>query len=147
MAYRGSEAYVLEETAYELEPRSSRQDVSHLQTVRGGRLDSEAARSVSRVFWTRAKLVTITLLTIFALGAVRVALTVATVSTLSATTSMKAQLTEAQDTNDQLRISHSILSSESRISRIATQNYGMSYDSDRETINLSGDTAEVSAAH
>ena len=73
---------------------------------------------------------------------VRVGIASATVALLSANTTLSAQIDEATSLNDQLRVQRSVLSSNSRITRIATQNYGMVLTSDSVTVDLgSGDDA------
>ena len=79
-----------------------------------------------------------------ALGACRVALSTATVSTLQANSALRSQIKEAQTLNEDLQVEKSVLSSSSRISRMATQNYGMTLSTNREVVDLS--SASDSAA-
>ena len=62
---------------------------------------------------------------------------------------LSAQIDEATSLNEQLRVQRSVLSSNSRISRIASQNYGMVLTSDAVTIDLGSEgdaTADGEAA-
>ena len=57
---------------------------------------------------------------------------------------LRSQIKEAQTLNEDLQVEKSVLSSSSRISRIATQNYGMTLSTNREVVDLS--SASDSAA-
>ena len=74
-----------------------------------------------------------------------VALTTATVSQLQQTASLKEDIVSATATNNDLQIERSVLSSSSRIDRIATQNYGMVYPTSSDTITV-GESADLDAA-
>ena len=71
-----------------------------------------------------------------ALGLVRVVLSSATVSLLEQNTALAEEIETAQALSTDLRIERSVLSSNARISRIATQNYGMVLPSERLTVDL-----------
>ncbi|SFX44508.1 cell division protein FtsL [Olsenella sp. kh2p3] len=105
--------------------------------VTGGGLDARARAGVSPQFLSRVRTVVICALVFIALGACRVALSTATVSTLQANSALRSQIKEAQTLNEDLQVEKSVLSSSSRISRIATQNYGMSLSTNREVLDLS----------
>ena len=95
-------------------------------------------------FLARVKAVVACALVFFALGACRVALTSAAVAALRKR-HLKTQITEAKTTNDSLMVERSALSSNARISRIATQNLGMVLSTDTETVTI-GAAAEASSA-
>lgn len=141
MRYQGSavanEEYI--ERGYALP-----QERPSFEVVPGGGLDARARRGVSPEFLTRVKAIVICALVFIALGACRVALTSAAVATLQGNASLKTQITEAKTTNDSLMIERSALSSNSRISRIATQNLGMVLSTDTETVTIGTADAEAS---
>lgn len=112
--------------------------------VTGGGLDARARAGVSPQFLQRIRVVVACALVFLALGACRVALSTATVSTLQANSALRSQIKEAQTLNEDLQVEKSVLSSSSRISRIATQNYGMTLSTNREVVDLS--SASDSAA-
>ena len=142
MRYQGSavanEEYI--ERGYALP-----QERPSFEVVSGGGLDARARRGVAPEFLARVKAVVACALVFFALGACRVALTSAAVAALQGNATLKTQITEAKTTNDSLMVERSALSSNARISRIATQNLGMVLSTDTETVTL-GAAAEDSAA-
>lgn len=143
MRYQGSavanEEYI--ERGYALP-----QERPSFEVVPGGGLDARARRGVSPEFLARVRTVVVCALVFIALGACRVALTSAAVATLQGNASLKTQITEAKTTNDSLMIERSALSSNSRISRIATQNLGMVLSTDTETVTIgAADAASANA--
>lgn len=116
-----------------------------LEVVPGGGRDARARRGVSRAFVSRVKIAMGLLAVFIAVGLVRVFLTSATVGLLSNNTSMRSDLSDAQNLNADLRIEQAVLSSNSRISRIATQNYGMVLSSDALSVEV-GSVAAATAA-
>lgn len=142
MRYQGSavanEEYI--ERGYALP-----QEHPSFEVVSGGGLDARARRGVAPEFLARVKAVVACALVFFALGACRVALTSAAVASLQGNATLKSQISEAKTTNDSLMIERSALSSNSRISRIATQNLGMVLSTDTETVTI-GAAAEASSA-
>lgn len=133
MRYRGSavanEEYI--ERGYALQ-----QERPSFEVVSGGGLDARARRGVSPQFLSLVKTVVACALAFFALGACRVALTSAAVASLQGNATLKTQITEAKTINDSLMVEHSALSSNARISRIATQNLGMVLSTDTETVTI-----------
>lgn len=142
MRYQGSavanEEYI--ERGYALP-----QERPSFEVVPGGGLDARARRGVAPEFLARVRAVVACALVFIALGACRVALTSAAVATLQGNASLKTQITEAKTTNDSLMIERSALSSNSRISRIATQNLGMVLSTDTETVTIGAADAAASA--
>ncbi|HJA29226.1 MAG TPA: cell division protein FtsL [Candidatus Olsenella pullicola] len=124
MRYQGSEAYnvAAAERRREHPERSPRPS---FEVVDGGGLDARARAGVSRTFVMRVRAVVAIAAVLVVMGMARVALASATVSVLQTNADLSAQIEEAQTLNSDLRIERSVLSSNSRISRIATQNYGM----------------------
>jgi cell division protein FtsL len=140
MRYQGSEALNEEAVAHRYVERPAEQQVerrSPLSVVPGGGLDARARAGVSPEFLMRVRAIASAVLFVIALGVVRVSLTTATVAELQSNATLKSQIEELQTTNQDLRIERSVLSSSARVSRIATQNYGMTLSTDREVIDLS----------
>ena len=146
MRYQGSEALDMETaerraTRHE-ETRSQRPSFS---VVAGGGLDAPARKGVSAEFLTRVKVAVAISMALITLGVCRVALTTASVSLLQGNVTLRSQIKEAESYNDDLQVEHSILSSASRIDRIATQNYGMvlSDKSSAQADSESGDASQT----
>ena len=133
MRYQGSEAYQVVSTETRRERRAEERAAS-FEVVSGGGLDARARRGVSRQFVAHVRLAVLVAAVFVVLGLARVSLTAATVGVLSANEDLKAQISETQDANADLKISCSVLSSNSRISRIATQNLGMVLPESYETV-------------
>ena len=145
MRYQGSEAYSVRaaERAWE---RTSQQSRSSFEVVSGGGLDARARQGVSHEFLARFRAVVLVAAFFLALNLVRVAISAATVSVLQANADLTTQISEAETLNSNLRIERSVLSSNARISRIATQNYGMVLPSERVTVVFDDPAAEEAAA-
>ena len=122
MMYTGSEAYRLDASEGALNQRRARPS---FEVVEGAGLDAQVRRGVSPSFLARVRVVAIVAVVLAVLGIARVGVFAATVSVLSDNTAMRSDLKEARSTEDELKIERSVLSSSSRIDRIATQNYGM----------------------
>ena len=145
MRYQGSEAYSVRaaERAWE---RTSQQSRSSFEVVSGGGLDARVRQGVSHEFLARFRAVLLVAAFFLALNLVRVAISAATVSVLQANADLTTQISEAETLNSNLRIERSVLSSNARISRIATQNYGMVLPSERVTVVFDDPAAEEDAA-
>ena len=145
MRYQGSEAYSVRaaERAWE---RTSQQSRSSFEVVSGGGLDARVRQGVSHEFLARFRAVVLVAAFFLALNLVRVAISAATVSVLQANADLTTQISEAETLNSNLRIERSVLSSNARISRIATQNYGMVLPSERVTVVFDDPAAEEAAA-
>ena len=135
MRYQGSEAYSVRaaERAWE---RPSQNPSPSFEVVSGGGLDARVRQGVSREFLTRVRAVVLIAALFFAVNLARVALSAATVSVLQANSDLTEQIDAAQTLSSSLRIERSVLSSNARISRIATQNYGMVIPGERVTVVL-----------
>ena len=141
MAYQGNAAYDF--GAY--------QDVlevpvhSPLSIHEGGGMDVrsrvEAVASASAL----VRLVVALTVALFVLGGVRVALTAQTVSLLSQVSTAESTLAQARDDRTELQVERSALTSTDRIQRIATENYGMAYATEVDTISIDVDEPEASA--
>ena len=124
MRYQGSEAYRVE-AAERRRERLEGQARPSFEVVSGGGLDARVRAGVSPVFVSRIRVAVAIAAVLVVVGMARVALSSATVTLLKSNAELTTQIEEAQTLNDNLRIERSVLSSNSRISRIATQNYGM----------------------
>ncbi len=136
MRYQGSEAIDLE-YAERRRARQQRQAAPSFEVVSGGGLDAKVRRGVSYEFLVRVAVVCSIALALLVIGAVRIVLSTATVSALRANATLRTEVSEAQSLNDELKIERSVLSSSTRIGRIATQNYGMVFSGETMSINLS----------
>ena len=144
MRYQGSEAYSMRAAERELE-RPYERPATSFEVVSGGGLDAQARRGVSHEFLARARTVAAVALFLFVLGLARVALSAATVAVLQTNSDLTTQIEEAEKLSSDLRIERSVLSSNARITRIATQNYGMVLTGDAVTVDL-GSANEAQAA-
>ena len=136
MRYQGSEAYWMEtaEPRRELAPEPGR---ASLEVVEGGGLDARVRRGVSARFLARFRVALLAVAVLFVLGAARVALTSGTVRLLQENSSLKTQISEVEASSSDLKIARSVLSSNSRIARIATQNLGMVLATGHDTVDAS----------
>ncbi len=143
MRYQGSEAFDMDYAIAPGEERESRRAAS-LEVLTGGGLDARARRGVSREFVGQLRNTLVIAAALIAIGAVRVFLSTATVATLSANTALRSEISDARNLNSELKIERSVLASNSRIARIATQNYGMVLSTEALTVKV-GDAAEAEA--
>ena len=142
MRYQGAEAFRYADVEREL-AREPRRD---FDVVRGGGIDAEVRRGVSQDFLVVARILVFAIALFVALGACRVAITTHTVSCLRANVQLRSDIETARVTNSDLRIARSVLSSSSRICRIATQNYGMVHPTRHDTIVLMSEEEAAAAA-
>ena len=119
--------------AYQLEPQQTWDiPVSRpLSVYEGG---AERGRRAQAAQAPLAGLAIALFITLTILGGLRVALTAATVSSLKDLDAAESTVASAREMRSQLMVERSVLSSADRIQRIATQNYGMVYASDIDTI-------------
>lgn len=136
MARFGSEA-VARTTQFEHEYAPEQSTRSSFEVVPGGGLDADARRGVSSQFIQRVKLVAVAAALFLTLGVVRIGISTATVSTLQANNVIRNEMRATTATNDSLRVSRSLLASTTRIERIATQNYGMTLETNRPVVDVS----------
>lgn len=140
MRYQGSEAIDLE-YAERRRARQQRQAAPSFEVVSGGGLDAKVRSGVSYEFLVRVAVVCSIALALLVIGAVRVVLSTATVSALRANATLRTEVSEAQSLNDELKIERAVLSSSTRIGRIATQNYGMVFSGETMSVNIAEDAA------
>lgn len=134
MAYMGSEATRLDA------PERGRHTHSGpaLEVVEGAGLDAEVRRGITRRFWGLWRAGIALAVCLACLFGVRVAVLSAAVSVLSENSSMRSQLKQANAQLDGLQIERSVLASNSRVERIATQTYGMVEASGIEQMSARG---------
>ena len=135
MARYGSEA-VARTTQFEHEYAPEQSTRSSFEVVPGGGLDADARRGVSSQFIQRVKLIAVAAALFSTLGVVRIGISTATVSTLQANNVIRNEMRATTATNDSLRVSRSLLASTTRIERIATQNYGMTLETNRPVVDV-----------
>ena len=144
MRYQGSEAlnidFVEGGEALEEAARPS------FQVLPGGGLDARARKGVSAQFIANIRTGIILAAVLIAIGLVRVAISSATVVVLSNNSTLRSEVSDAKNLNDELKIERAVLSSNSRIARIATQNYGMVLSSDALTVEVGEAAAAEQAA-
>jgi len=136
MARYGSEA-VARTTQFEHEYAPEQSTRTSFEVVPGGGLDADARRGVSSQFIQRVKLIAVAAALFLTLGVVRIGISTATVSTLQANNVIRNEMRTTTATNDSLRVSRSLLASTTRIERIATQNYGMTLETNRPVVDVS----------
>ncbi|WP_311396951.1 cell division protein FtsL [Lancefieldella parvula] len=136
MARYGSEA-VARTIQFEHEYAPEQSTRSSFEVVPGGGLDADARRGVSSQFIQRVKLIAVAAALFLTLGVVRVGISTATVSTLQSNNAIRSEMRATTATNDSLRVSRSLLASTTRIERIATQNYGMTLETNRPVVDVS----------
>lgn len=136
MARYGSEA-VARAIQFEYEYAPEQSTRTSFEVVPGGGLDADARRGVSSQFIQRVKLIAVAAALFLTLGVVRIGISTATVSTLQANNVIRNEMRATTATNDSLRVSRSLLASTTRIERIATQNYGMTLETNRPVVDVS----------
>jgi len=136
MARYGSEA-VARTIQFEHEYAPEQSTRSSFEVVPGGGLDADARRGVSSQFIQHVKLIAVAAALFLTLGVVRVGISTATVSTLQSNNAIRNEMRATTATNDSLRVSRSLLASTTRIERIATQNYGMTLETNRPVVDVS----------
>ena len=136
MARYGSEA-VARTAQFEHEYAPEQSTRTSFEVVPGGGLDADARRGVSSQFIQRVKLIAVAAVLFLMLGVVRIGISTATVSTLQSNNVIRNEMRATTVTNDSLRISRSLLASTTRIERIATQNYGMTLETNRPVVDVS----------
>ena len=136
MARYGSDA-VARTTQFEHEYAPEQSTRTSFEVVPGGGLDADARRGVSSQFIQRVKLIVVAAALFLTLGVVRIGISTATVSTLQANNVIRNEMRATTATNDSLRVSRSLLASTTRIERIATQNYGMTLETNRPVVDVS----------
>lgn len=124
MSYLGSQAHAY---AYDASPErfGYEEEPVRLDVIAGGGLDAAARRSVSATFVRIVRAAALATALFVAFGLVRVAITTQTVGFLDANIDLRSDIAALEQVNSNLKIERSVLSNSTRITRIATQNYGM----------------------
>lgn len=147
MVYEGAEALRLEGAqARSARPYGAPVAAPSFEVYEGGGLDARARQGVDSTFISRVRMVAIVVLAVVIVGAFRVALSAATVNSLQASLGLRSKVESLQNMNAELEIERSVESSSQRIIAIATQNYGMVYASDVDTIKLDHKSTDTSSA-
>lgn len=119
---------------------------SSFGVIEGAGLDARVRAGVSAQFIAAFKLFLVCTVALVTLCVVRVGIYSAANGLLIENTTMRTELKDARAQRDELRIERSVLSSTSRISRIATQAYGMVLAEGSETLTVGAAAAAAQAA-
>lgn len=130
--YRGSQAYRMDEAAYEYEVERR----PHLTAIEGGKPRGTVRRAASPAFPNVVVYLVALAIVLFVVGGINVALTSGTVGRLNSNKETKAQIKELTSQNGELLIERSMLSQAERVSQIAEDNLGMVYASDAKALEL-----------
>ena len=140
MTYMGTEAYDLDASRGAFAPQGARS----FETIEGAGLDARERAGVSRQVLSTLKVLAVVAAIFMVLSAARVGVFTYAATILSQNSTMRSELKEARSLQDDLRVQRSVLSSASRIDRIATQSYGMVLAGD--SVKLAVGDAEAAAA-
>lgn len=140
MTYMGTEAYDLDASRGAFAPQGARS----FETIEGAGLDARERAGVSRQVLSILKVLAAIAAVFMVLSAARVGVFTYAATILSQNSTMRSELKEARSLQDDLRVQRSVLSSASRIDRIATQSYGMVLAGD--PVKLAIGDAEAAAA-
>ena len=140
MTYMGTEAYDLDASRGAFAPQGARS----FETIEGAGLDARERAGVSRQVLSTLKVLAAVAAVFMVLSAARVGVFTYAATILSQNSTMRSELKEARSLQDDLRVQRSVLSSASRIDRIATQSYGMVLAGD--PVKLAAGDAEAAAA-
>ncbi len=140
MTYMGTEAYDLDASRGAFAPQGARS----FETIEGAGLDARERAGVSRQVLSTLKVLAAIAAVFMVLSAARVGVFTYAATILSQNSTMRSELKEARFLQDDLRVQRSVLSSASRIDRIATQSYGMVLAGD--PVKLAVGDAEAAAA-
>lgn len=140
MTYMGTEAYDLDASRGAFAPQGARS----FETIEGAGLDARERAGVSRQVLSTLKALAAVAAIFMVLSAARVGVFTHAATILSQNSTMRSELKETRSLQDDLRVQRSVLSSASRIDRIATQSYGMVLSGD--SVKLAIGDAEAAAA-
>ena len=140
MTYMGTEAYDRDASRGAFAPQGARS----FETIEGAGLDARERAGVSRQVLSTLKVLAAIAAVFMVLSAARVGVFTYAATILSQNSTMRSELKEARSLQDDLRVQRSVLSSASRIDRIATQSYGMVLAGD--PVKLAAGDAEAAAA-
>lgn len=140
MTYMGTEAYDLDASRGAFAPQGARS----FETIEGAGLDARERAGVSSQVLSTLKVLAVVAAVFMVLSAARVGVFTYAATILSQNSTMRSELKEARSLQDDLRVQRSVLSSASRIDRIATQSYGMVLAGD--SVKLAVGDAEAAVA-
>lgn len=143
MSYTGSEAARLD--VYRGESLQQQRRAT-LRTVAGEGADAKARAGVSAEFLSKYKAFLVVLAIVGALCVARVGTFAIAANIMADNAAMRTQIEQSTTLANQLRIQRSVLSSTSRIDRIATQTYGMVAAGTVEQMTAGQASAEAEAA-
>lgn len=114
-----------------------------LSVLIGDGLDARVREGISTYFAFAARIAVAVIGLWCACGLVMVMFSVQTAGLLHSNQKISQEIQQAQNLRDQLKIERSVLSSNARIGRIATQNYGMNLSADQVTVHLTSSEKEL----
>jgi len=141
MRNQGSTAYQLDAYQNVVEAPARRP----LSVHEGGGLGTRGRSANSFDIVSAVRLVVAFTVAVVLLGGVRIALTTQTVTLLKQVNVAENTVAEAMDTRTALKVERSALTSTDRIQRIATENYGMVYAAEVDTISIASRGKAASA--
>ncbi len=136
--YETSEALRFDAPGFSVQPEQRPEFIVH----DGAGLDAQRREGVGAAFIANIKLMAAVAVVMMAMFASRVVIANATVVNLSQINSLKAEIGQLQEVGSELQVEYSILSRGTRISEIATTQYGMCAPADVETMELSLETPQ-----
>ncbi len=131
--YESSEALRYEAQGFSAQPEQRPEFIVH----DGAGLDSQKHEGVGRAFLANVKLISVVVAVLMGLAIARLVILNATVVTMTQVNSVKAEITQLQETGGELQVEYSILSRGSRITEIATEQYGMGAPVATESLEIS----------
>ena len=106
------------------------------EVVSGGGLDARAREGITLSQFQRFLTALGAIALVVVMAGMRIGLSTVTVSSLRANASLEAKIGAAQERCSSLQVERSVLSSADRITRIATENYGMVYTTDNVVVHI-----------
>ena len=142
MRYQGSAAYQLDAYQNVVEAPARRSLSVHEGGGLGTRERSASSYDLAAIIRAVVAFAIATVL----LGGVRIALTTQTVTLLKQVNVAESTVAEAMDTRTALKVERSALTNTDRIQRIATENYGMTYAAEVDSISISSSSQAAASA-
>ncbi len=135
--YDTSEALRYETQGFSAQPEQRPEFIVH----DGAGLDARQHEGVGAAFLANVKFLAAVAAVLMTMFVVRVVIANATVVTMAQVNTVKSEITRLQDVGSELQVEYSILTRGTRITEIATTQYGMSDPVDTEILELSLDAS------
>ncbi len=133
--YNTSEALRYEAQGFSAQPEQRPEFIVH----DGAGLGPQRLEGVGAAFLANVKFLAAVATVLMTMFVARIVVANATVVTMAQVNSVKSEITKLQDVGSELQVEYSILSRGTRISEIATTQYGMCDPVDTEILELSLD--------